>query len=137
MSRHTRGARMAASILAAAVVLVLACNSKDDSPTSPGGGGGGGGGGPNFNSPILQSGGSFSFTFADSGAFGYRCGLHPGIMFGNSVTVTATSSVDSVVVNIVGTSTPGFSPSAATIKIGGTIRWVNVHNVPHSVERTS
>ena len=130
--------RLALSLLAAialvTVALAAGC-SNDSSPTTPGGGGGGGGGTPaTINSGIIAaSGGSFSFTFPDSGTTNYHCGLHPA-MTGNSVTVTSTSANDSVVVQIVSQSAPGFSPSAANIKPGGTVRWVNVHNMAHTVE---
>jgi plastocyanin len=134
MSPQQARLRLAAPVILIAAIAWIGC-SNSNSPSAPVGGGGGSTG-PNFNSSIIQPGSSFSFTFPDSGTFGYRCGVHPAVMFGNRIIVTATSSVDSIVVNIVGTSTPGFSPSAATIKIGGTIRWVNVHSVPHSVERT-
>ena len=120
-------------ILAAAALGFAAGCGNDSSapPTRPG---------PPGTSAIISSGsiapggGSFTFTFPDTGTTGYHCGLHPSTMRGNSVTVTSTSPNDSMVVQIVSLSAPGYSPSATTIKPGGYVRWVNVHTMTHSVE---
>ncbi len=120
----------------AALAIASGCSSKSSNPTAPGGGGGGGGGtSATINSgTIAGNGGSFTFTFPDTGTTGYHCGIHPTIMKGNSISVTSTSPNDSMVVQIVSTSTPGYSPSAATIRPGGHVRWVNVDGMSHSVE---
>lgn len=111
--------------------VLAGCSSKKSSaPTGPGGGGGGG---TTLDSGPMASGASYSFTFADSGVFGYRCGIHPVQMNGYTVTVTSTSSVDSVLVSIVSTAA-GMNPGAATIRIGGRIRWVNNDGINHSIE---
>lgn len=116
------------------IAMTAGCSEDSPSPTSPPGGGPGGTP-ANINSGIIAaSGGSFAFTFPDSGTTGYHCGLHPATMTGNSVTVTSTSANDSVVVQIVSQSTPGFSPSDVNIRPGGTVRWVNVHTMAHSVD---
>lgn len=131
--------RLLFPVLAAAALLTFAivagCSGKSSSPTSPGGGGGGGGGtsATIHSGNIAANGGSFSFTFPDTGTTNYHCSLHAA-MQGNSITVTSTSANDSVVVQIVSSTTPGFSPSAANVKPGGTVRWVNVHTMTHTVD---
>lgn len=126
-------------MLAAAALVTLAivagCSSDSDPPTSPGGGGGGGGTSAIIHSGnIAPSGGTFTFTFPDTGTTNYHCGLHPGTMRGNSVTVTSTSANDSMLVQIVSLTAPGYSPSAVNIKPGGKVRWVNVDNMTHTVD---
>jgi plastocyanin len=124
---------LSASAVLIAFAIATGCSNKSSSTqTGPGGGGGG-------TSAVISSGnigpnGSFLFTFPDSGTTNYHCGVHPGVMRGNSVTVTSTSANDSMVVNIVSFSTPGFSPSATNIKPGGYVRWVNIDGMTHSVE---
>lgn len=127
---------VAAIAAIAALAIASGCSSKSSNPTAPAPSGGGGGGGTSAtisSGNIAGNGGSFSFTFADSGVTNYHCGLHPGVMKGNSITVTSTSANDSVVVTIVGLSTPGYSPSAANVRPGGTVRWVNGDAMTHSV----
>jgi plastocyanin len=111
-----------------ALSALSACSNKSGSPTGPGGGGG-----TTLNSGALATGGSYSFTFADSGTFGYRCGLHPLQMNGYTVRATSSSVVDSVLVSIVSIA-GGMNPAAATIKIGGKVRWVNNDGMAHSIE---
>jgi plastocyanin len=130
--------RILIAMLAAAALVTFAivagCSDDSSPPNSPGGGGGGGTPATIHSGNIAANGGSFSFTFPDSGTTNYHCGLHPATMTGNRITVTSTSANDSVVVQIVNSSTPGFSPSAANVKPGGTVRWVNVHTMTHSVD---
>jgi len=121
-----------AALVVAAGAAVIGC-SKDKSnnpynpnPIPPGG--------TTLNLNLPANGGSASFTFNTAGTVPYRCGIHPTIMVGNSVNVSATSTTDSVLVNVVGTSTPGFNPSSVTIKVGGKVRWVNPTSMLHSVE---
>lgn len=33
----------------------------------------------NFESPVLQNGQSWSYTFNETGTFGYNCGIHPSM----------------------------------------------------------
>lgn len=128
------GLTCTAALALAAIVVTSGCSEDSSPPTSPPGGGPGGTPATIQSGIIAANGGSFSFTFPDSGTTGYHCGLHPATMTGNSVTVTGTSANDSVVVQIVSLSTPGFSPSDVNIRPGGTVRWVNVHNMAHSVD---
>jgi len=130
--------RLLFPVLAAAALITFAivagCSGKSSSPTAPGGGGGGGGTSATIHSGnIAPNGGSFSFTFPDSGTTNYHCSLHAA-MQGNSITVTSGSANDSVVVQIVSATTPGYSPSSANVKPGGTVRWVNVHTMTHTVD---
>jgi len=124
---------VAAALVTTSFAIVAGCGGKSSSPTNTGGGGGGGGGTTLNSGTIGANGGSYTFQFNTAGTYGYHCGIHPSTMFGNSITVSNASMVDSVLVSVVGLSTPGFSPSATTIKTGGTVRWVNPDGLPHSV----
>jgi len=123
--RPVRGILAAALCLAA---LAAGCSSGKDSMTGPGSSGGGG-----FASGTLAPGAMFAFTFSDSGAFGYHCGLHPSIMKGAKVIVSDTASANAASVQIVSLSTPGFSPATVAVKPGGTVTWTNAHGMNHSV----
>jgi len=101
--------------------VIVSCSKKSSNPTSTGGGGGIDLG----TLPLAAGGGSSFFMFNAAGTVAYKCAIHPTIMTGNSVTVSASSTVDSVVVNVVSVSTPGFSPSNVTVRVGGRVRWVN------------
>ena len=126
---------MRSRIILASAVLVLAAGavffgcSKSKNPYSsnpPAGG--------TTLNLSLPAGGNASFTFNTAGTFPYKCGIHPNIMTGNSVFVDPNSTVSMVTVNVVGPTTPGFNPSMVTVKVGGTVRWVNPPtNGPHSV----
>jgi len=129
--------RLVIPVLAAAALvtfsIIAGCSGKSSSPTNPGGGGGGAGTSATIHSGIIAaSGGSFSFTFPDSGTTNYHCSIHPAMV--GSVTATSTSANDSLVVQIVSQTSSGFSPAAANVKPGGTVRWVNLHNINHTVD---
>lgn len=123
---------MRSKIILVGVVLVLGaaaalfgCSKDESNPSAPGG--------TTLNIQLAANGGTGSATFNTAGTFAYKCGIHPTIMVGNSVVVDANSSVTSVTVNVVGTSTPGFSPSTVIVKVGGTVLWVNPTGMVHSV----
>lgn len=121
---------VAVSVVAlASAAFMYSCGSGTKS-TAPGGGGGG----AELNSGNVVNGQVFQHTFMTAGAFPYHCTIHAA-MTGNSVTVDASSANDSVAggVSIVNSSTPGFSPSAVTIKPGGSVRWKNVSGTTHTV----
>ena len=117
----------AALLLLVAAVAVPAC-SKKNKVTNPGGGGGG----LELNSGNVAPSGTFDHTFNTAGTFPYHCTIHSA-MTGNSITVDPNSTVSSVNVSIVSSSAPGFSPSAATIKVGGTVHWTNSTGNTHTV----
>lgn len=122
--------RLALPVVFAAAVLAAGC-SKDDGPaTRPAPGGAGG-----FASGTLAQSAQFTFTFTDSGSFGYHCGLHPSVMKGAKVVVSDTAASMNAAVQIVSLSTPGFSPATVAIRRGGSVTWTNgdVSGMPHSV----
>ncbi len=119
----------AAVLLLIAAVVIPACSkSSSNKVTNPGGGGGG----LELNSGNIGAGLAFDHTFNTAGTFPYHCTIHAA-MTGNSITVDPNSSVTSVNVSIVSSSAPGFSPSSATIKTGGTVHWTNATGVTHTV----
>jgi plastocyanin len=129
MKRYRRSALYLSIVVALSLAVLAACSKKSSNPYSPGGGGGG----TTLNLDLVAGGGSASFTFATAGTFAYKCKVHPTIMFGDTVFVSGSSATDSVVVNVVGLSTPGFGPSNVTIKTGGKVRWVNSTGITHGV----
>ena len=130
LKRARRFLPLLAVVLLVGIGAFIACSKNNSgNPVSPGGSGG-----TNLGAlPLAAGGGSSSFTFNTAGVVAYKCGIHPTIMTGNSVTVAASSTVDSVLVNVVGVSTPGFNPSSVTVKVGGEVRWVNSTGITHSV----
>src|SRR3954464_13417785 len=103
--RSLRGMGFLVAILVVVVAVAGACSkSSKNSPTSPGGG-------TTVSHSLPAGGGSASQTFTTAENIAYKCGIHPSIMHGDSVIVTSASANDSVLVNVVGLTTPGFSPS--------------------------
>lgn len=129
MTRYRRSVLYLSILVALSLAVLAACSKNSSNPYSPGGGGGG----TTLNLLLPSGGGSASVTFASAGTFAYKCKIHPTIMFGDTVFVSSSSATDSIVVNVVGISTPGFSPSNVTIKTGGYVRWVNPTGVTHGV----
>jgi plastocyanin len=118
----------AALLLLVAAVVVPACSKKSNKVTNPGGGGGG----LELNSGNIVASATFDHTFNTAGTFPYHCTIHSA-MTGNSITVDPNSTVSSVNVSIVSSTAPGFSPSAATIMVGGTVHWTNNTGTTHTV----
>jgi plastocyanin len=116
--------RIPAALVALLSAVLLGGCSKDKG-TDPGGSTGG----TTFDIP-LPSGRSAVFTFDHVATHPYHCGIHPAMT--GTVDISASSSVDSVVVTVNATA-GGFNPSAVTIKVGGYVRWVNVGSFNHSV----
>jgi plastocyanin len=108
-------------------VVFAGCSKKTTEPNTGGGGGG------SLNLSLPRNGGTASFTFSTAGRHPYKCGLHPTIMFGDTVIVDSTSLVTDVNVSVVGVSTPGFNPPTVTVKRGGTVHWRNDTGTNHSV----
>jgi len=111
-----------------ALIAVVSCSKSNNSytPTSPGGGTT-----KELNSGSLASGGGgYQHTVATAGTFPYYCTIH-GTGMAGTVTVSASSAVDSVVVAV----GPGlaFNPASATVKPGGHVRWSNNSGALHNV----
>jgi plastocyanin len=116
-------------LLTFAIAVIVGCGGSSSKSTNPGGG-------PTFNFTFPATGVSHSFTFTDAGAWDYHCTPHGGSGMTGTVTVSSGSVVDSVLVTVGPSNTLTFSPSAATIKVGGTIRWVNGSTMTnHTVTR--
>jgi plastocyanin len=111
-------ARAVAALALLALALVSSCSSKDNS-TAPA---------PNtsvsFNYAFLAPGQSIQRTFTTVGSFAYHCAAHQGSGMTGTVVVSASASLDSQVVLVGHNDNLTFSPSTATIKPNGTIRWV-------------
>lgn len=108
-----------AAVSLVAVVAIVSCSKSggDSTPTNPGGGAT-----LELNSGNIPAGGVYQHAFATAGAYPYHCAIHGTAMAGQ-VTVAAASAVDSVLVTI----GPGltYTPASATVKPGGTVRWIN------------
>jgi hypothetical protein len=122
--RVRRLARLLPYALSAAIAFLLVSCGKDGEPVSPGGGSTGSTPPAPFNFSFPQTGHSEQLAFPNAGVFGYHCRQHGGSGMTGGVTVNAVG-LDSIVVSV-GQGGNMFSPSAVTIKPGGTVRWVNV-----------
>lgn len=121
------------SLFSFALLWIIGCGS-DDSPTNPGGGGGGGG--PAFDFHFPATGVSHSQMFMDAGTWAYHCTPHAGSGMTGTVTVDAASANDSVLVEVGPGNALVFSPSSATVKPHGIVRWVNASSMTnHTVTR--
>jgi plastocyanin len=91
--------------------------------------------GPSFNFTFPATGTSQTFTFADTGSWGYHCTPHQNMGMTGTVVVTATATTDSALV-IVGVPANSFSPASVSIRPNGYVRWVNGSAVTiHTVTR--
>jgi plastocyanin len=113
--------------LGVAIGMAVAACSKDKTTNPPPSGG------TTLNLDLAAGGGVNSATFATAGTFPYKCGIHPTIMRGDTVIVSASSSVTDVNVVVTGTETPGFSPRTVTVKVGGNVHWTNPTTMHHTV----
>lgn len=103
-----------------------------------------------FNSGTLNQGQSYSFTFANAGAYSYFCQVHPGMTGSITVVngqVTPGPTNTPAPTNTVGpTNTPAppgqaqvviqnyaFNPTTLTIAAGTRVRWTNLDNDNHNV----
>lgn len=124
------------SLFMFAFIVILGCGG-DDGPTNPGGGGGGGGG-PTFNFTFPATGASHSLMFMDVGTWTYHCTPHGTQSSGmhGDITVDAGSANDSVLIEVGPGNALVFSPSSATVKVHGIVRWVNSSSMTnHTVTR--
>jgi hypothetical protein len=71
-------------VLGIALAASAGCSkSKSSNPTGPGSA-------VILNLPLPANGGTADYTFNTTGTFPYKCGIHPTIMTGNSVTANNT-----------------------------------------------
>jgi plastocyanin len=117
-----RRSLLAAPLFVGLLLAPLACSKDSGSPTTPPVTGG-----KELNSANLAQNGSYSHTFPNAGTFPYHCTIHTSMTAG--VTVVG-GGADSALVNITGLT---FSPPSTSVKPGGTVRWVNLDGVPHTV----
>lgn len=111
------------SISIAAVMLSLfAIGCTDDSTGSDNG--------EMFDSGLLSTGASFSYTFEEEGIYNYYCQNHEPDMTGN---ITVSNSAESSSQDTVRMQDLEFMPSQITVTPNTTIVWVNDDDVQHTV----
>jgi plastocyanin len=126
------------SILAA---LTLAMCAKSTAPRlAPAPAPGGGGADPAFDLRFPAANASASYTFTKAGTWSYQCTPHASVGMTGTVIVSAGAGADSDTVavgrNAAYASAPAFKPSTVTIKVGGTVRWINRSTMTiHTVTR--
>ena len=92
--------------------------------------------GPTFDYRFPQTGTSHARVFTEVGTWDYRCTPHAGAGMTGSVVVDGASTTDSVLVQVGTANGFTFQPATATVKTGGTVRWVNVSAMTnHTVTR--
>ena len=115
------------SVLAGAA-LVVACLlvgcSSPDSPASPPQTVTG----PTFDFTFPAQGVSHEFQFTEAGDWDYNCRPHRSSGMVGTIRVRESSTRDSVLV-AVGFGGLRFEPDTVTIRLNGTVRWVNVSTV--------
>ena len=81
-----------------------------------------------FDSGGIPPGGVFVHTFNTAGSFGYRCTIHSGMAGTVNVSVGAGDSAFVEIRNNF------FTPTPASVKPGGKVRWLNAGST-HTVTR--
>ena len=119
-----------ALLLICVIGVVSGCsNNKSTAPAA-------GASGPTLGFTFPATGSSNSFTFTQAGNWNYRCIPHAAGGMVGVVIVDAVAGADSQLVNVGPFSGFGFQPDTARIKLGGTVRWVNVSSFTnHTVTR--
>ncbi len=141
--------RMAGRVFSPSSVTIAAggsvkfINDDDRDHTATGTGG-------SFDSGIMASGATFTKTFSTAGTYSYLCLLHPDMT--GTVTVTGSGGTAPPTTAPPPTSSPvppvvtnsdvsvfdfGYSPSAKSVAVGSTIRFVNTGAALHTVTDTS
>lgn len=125
---------IALGLLAIATSAILvSCGSKSSTNPAPPGGGT-----PvTFNFTFPATGVSHEFFFPTTAAsYAYHCTPHQGSGMTGTITVAASATLDSQVVQVGPGGTLTFSPASVSIKPGGKIRWVNASAMTnHTVTR--
>ncbi len=92
--------------------------------------------GPTFNFTFPATGTSHHRAFTEVGTWNYACSPHGSGGMTGSVTVSGSSLVDSVVVQVGPGNAFSYAPQSVTVKTGGHVRWVNVSTtLNHTVTR--
>ena len=84
----------------------------------------------------VTPGTSHEFVFTTVGSWNYHCIPHASSGMTGTIVVSASSMVDSAVVQVGPSDALVFSPASVTIKQNGKIRWVNMSSMTiHTVTR--
>ncbi len=112
------------------VITASSCSKSSSANSYPGGVMGPPPAAKELDSGDLGSGQQYAHRFQTNGVFAYHCVHHPNLMHG-TVTVSAAGTTSDTTVTIANFS---YSPSALTIRTGGTVTWINNDgNVIHTV----
>src|SRR5688572_30820880 len=84
-------------------------------------------GDPLFDSGNIATGTSFSWTFNETGTFGYHCKIHPSMK--GTVQVAAAGTATGAVAIV----TSKYAPPSITIGKGGSVSWTNADAFAHTV----
>jgi hypothetical protein len=91
--------------------------------------------GPTFDFRFPAQNVSHEFQFVEAGDWDYVCRPHVSSGMVGTIRVRETSTRDSALVSV-GLGGFNFAPDTVTIKLNGTIRWVNVSTVQnHTASR--
>lgn len=84
----------------------------------------------------VTPGTSHTFQFTTVGSWNYHCTPHQSSGMSGTVNVSASSMVDSALIQVGPSDALVFSPPNVTIKQNGTVRWVNMSSMTiHTVTR--
>ena len=84
-----------------------------------------------LNSGNINGGGHYVHTFANAGAYAYKCTIHSTMAsMHDTIFVNASAAGTTAAVSITGSS---FTPKKSAIKPGGTVTWTNNDGFAHTV----
>jgi plastocyanin len=93
-----------------------------------------------FDSGLLATGATYTFTFSTAGTYAYYCDVHPDMVAtvtvatrGAPKTPTPTPTPPPPLPGDVQIFASTYAPAAVTIAAGSTVRWVNMSPKTHSV----